>query len=252
MAHEREITGSEFDADVLPWCGDPSDAMKRIVWGIEQLCRTPGVKERFLDAIRVSEPWDRLRETEEDAQRRAEAYRREVLSAKPPFPAMYAALAAIHDAYLFSECWIVRGTGRNWVPFSDWHRHPFSDQDAGRLLEEVEKDLIAEGLLPDAPGKLSRDRQAERPYWDGRTLWLGDRICKRFSRPAENQRTLLTAFEEEKWEECIDDPLPPKAGTTRAARRWHTVRDLNRSVVLLRFRCDGTRVCWERCSLPAP
>ena len=89
------------------------------------------------------------------------------------------------------------------------------------------------------------------PRWDPttRVLCLGDRIVKCYRVPAQNQETVLSAFEEEGWAPVIDDPLPPTFETCPAMRLRDTVRRLNANQAnhLLRFRGDGTgrRILWE-------
>src|SRR5262249_26087754 len=64
-----------------------------------------------------------------------------------------------------------------------------------------------------------------RPRWDGdtRTLWYGDHICKRYTRPAPGQEKILAAFEEEGWPNKIDDPLD-------AGKLADTIKDLQKTL----------------------
>jgi hypothetical protein len=94
-------------------------------------------------------------------------------------------------------------------------------------------------------GRKRRRKPSPRPRWDGnlRKLYLGDRLLKRFRRPAENQERLLDAFQTEKWADTIPDPF-------RDARKLNeTVRALNNSLPVgsIRFTGDGTGggVNWE-------
>lgn len=82
--------------------------------------------------------------------------------------------------------------------------------------------------------------------WDadlGR-LWCGDRLIKEYREEAENQKTILAAFEEEGWPHRIDDPLPGVRDDRRAKRRLRdTITGLNQDHVapgVMRFRGDGT------------
>jgi hypothetical protein len=90
------------------------------------------------------------------------------------------------------------------------------------------------------------------PHWDGRmrTLYLGDRIVKRYRVLAGNQEAVLSAFEEGAWMHVIDDPLPHSAiGSSREMQLRNTIRRLNANQVnhLLHFHGDGSgfRVGWE-------
>jgi hypothetical protein len=59
-------------------------------------------------------------------------------------------------------------------------------------------------------------RVKQTPRWDKsrRELWLGDQLCKKFRRPAENQESILNVFEEEGWPSRIDDPIPRSSRDT--------------------------------------
>jgi hypothetical protein len=98
---------------------------------------------------------------------------------------------------------------------------------------------------------------AALPVWDHqrRELRIGPTVVKQFSVPAENQETILSAFEEEAWAVHIDDPLPPAAGIDPKRRLHSTIQCLNRNqrTHLLNFHGDGTGcgVRWELLSYPA-
>jgi hypothetical protein len=83
---------------------------------------------------------------------------------------------------------------------------------------------------------------------------LGERIVKEFKLPALNQETVLTAFQEEGWPPCIDDPLPPAAGIDPKRRLHDTIKNLNRNQkhYLVRFMGNGTGqgVRWELVATP--
>ena len=66
---------------------------------------------------------------------------------------------------------------------------------------------------------------APLPTWDHqrRELRIGRTVIKRFCVPAENQETILSAFEEEAWTVHIDDPLPPAAGIDPKRRLHSTI-----------------------------
>jgi hypothetical protein len=88
------------------------------------------------------------------------------------------------------------------------------------------------------------DGLANRPHWDSATrqLRVGDVVIKEFHQPAENQVTLLTAFEEEGWPPRIDDPLPPSGGIDPKERLHEAIRRLNQHQITpkIRFAGDGT------------
>ena len=89
------------------------------------------------------------------------------------------------------------------------------------------------------------------PHWDaeGRELWIGGRLVKRFKWPATNQETALAAFEDDGWCRRIDDPLPPVPGLLSTTRLSDAIKRLNghQKNALIRFCGDGTGegVTWE-------
>jgi hypothetical protein len=89
------------------------------------------------------------------------------------------------------------------------------------------------------------------PTWDQqrRELRIRRTVIKRFCVPAENQQTILSAFEEEGWAIHIDDPLPPADGIDPKRRLHSTIQCLNRNqrAHMLNFHGDGTGrgVRWE-------
>lgn len=91
------------------------------------------------------------------------------------------------------------------------------------------------------------------PTWDAdaRTLYFGDYIVKQFRVPAENQVTILDAFQEENWPTQIFDPLSPQKDVDPKQRLRDTIRGLNKNQVVakIRFSSDGTGtgIIW-RCS----
>jgi hypothetical protein len=73
--------------------------------------------------------------------------------------------------------------------------------------------------------------------WDSETheFWFGDKLLKRYMRPAARQELILAAFQEMGWPSHIEDPLPP--GALR-----DTIRHLNDSLPddsPIRFGGDG-------------
>lgn len=101
--------------------------------------------------------------------------------------------------------------------------------------------------------EVKRERvPAEPPRWDPatRTLWLGSVLIKQLKVPALNQERILSAFAEEGWPPCIDDPLPPSTGINSKRRLRDTITRLNRSQNhrLIRFHGNGNGLAihWER------
>ncbi len=74
-----------------------------------------------------------------------------------------------------------------------------------RLLENFQPtERLVAGFSAEATAELTT------PKWDclRQELRLGDLLVKRFKVRAPNQERVLSAFEEEGWPACIDDPLP--------------------------------------------
>lgn len=94
-------------------------------------------------------------------------------------------------------------------------------------------------------GTLKLDANVELlPHWDGdrHELTLNDCLVKRFKWPANNQETVLMAFEEDGWPPRIDDPLPPQPDQDSKRRLHDTIKCLNRNQVnhAMSFHGDGT------------
>jgi hypothetical protein len=91
------------------------------------------------------------------------------------------------------------------------------------------------------------------PMWDAkrRELRLARKLVKRFRVPAPNQETILAAFQEEGWPNCIDDPLPPKGDLSPQRRLHDTIKSLNRKhrqkPAMIHFLGNGTgkNIVWE-------
>jgi hypothetical protein len=82
-----------------------------------------------------------------------------------------------------------------------------------------------------------------------RELRLADSVVKRYRKCGENQELVLLAFQEQDWQRCIHDPLPPRAGLNAKRRLRDTIARLNRGQItpVLRFHGDhtGRGVYWE-------
>jgi hypothetical protein len=104
----------------------------------------------------------------------------------------------------------------------------------------------AKALHEEAPAVTREDEPPPFPRWDedGRTLFLGDRVLKKYNHsPAPNQIDVIEAFQRAGWPVAVDDPFcnPKKLN--------QTIADLNKHIPAgtIRFRQDGTgeRVVWE-------
>ncbi len=84
----------------------------------------------------------------------------------------------------------------------------------------------------------------QTPVWDSnrRELRLGDRVVKLFRWPAQNQETILNAFQAQGWPAMIADPLPQDPNICAKRRLHDTIKCLNRRRIqkLIKFRGDGT------------
>ena len=89
----------------------------------------------------------------------------------------------------------------------------------------------------------SLDGSDQSPHWNAvlHELWLGDVLVKRFRRPAPVPELILAAFEEDDWQQHIDDPLPPRAGCLRTRRLRDAIHNLNRRLdhLSIRFSLNG-------------
>ena len=96
------------------------------------------------------------------------------------------------------------------------------------------------------------DPAVTRPTWDAdaRELRWGSVVLKTFSKPAENQTTILSTFEDDGWSEVIDDPLP--GGKAEPIKRLgDTLYALNKDmlrpgvIVFQRYK-SGKAIRWRR------
>jgi hypothetical protein len=97
---------------------------------------------------------------------------------------------------------------------------------------------------------------AETPVWnaDAGELQYGGET-KTYANPAENQRRILSAFQEAGWPTAIDDPTPPRprievgrfGKKIKDGRLNQTIRSLNVSIPFLRFAGtgNGQGIRWE-------
>ena len=89
------------------------------------------------------------------------------------------------------------------------------------------------------------------PVWDRlrRELRVRETVVKRYRQPAGVQELILLTFEEERWPDRIDDPLPPQPGRDAKRRLHTTIVNLNRFQKrrLIQFEGggDGQSVCWR-------
>jgi hypothetical protein len=109
-----------------------------------------------------------------------------------------------------------------------------------------------EGLRATGPPK-ARPRQNKSrrlvPDWDPqrRELRYLGYIVKRFHNPAEDQETILAAFQAQGWPDHIEDPRP---NVSNPKENLHnTIKNMNRHRThkLVRYRGDGTGrgILWE-------
>ena len=87
-----------------------------------------------------------------------------------------------------------------------------------------------------------------------RILLVGQIVVKHFKVPAGNQELILQSFQEQRWCEMLDDPLPPTPGVDAKRRLHDCINRLNRNQKqrLLHFFGDGTgcRIGWNLLELP--
>jgi hypothetical protein len=94
--------------------------------------------------------------------------------------------------------------------------------------------------------------QPEPPFYDRdlRELWFGKELVKCYGRPAPDQETILSTFEDDNWPRRIDNPLSPRGcDDDTKMRLHHTIRRLNQHQIhaLILFHADGTGegIRWE-------
>lgn len=151
----------------------------------------------------------------------------------------------VHDAVVryekcFKDGMLPRKVRLLWTKLVEQSRD--GDYSAFQTAEDMAEMLKAESL------NVSSEPQTDRPRWDkdGRALIVGGVVVKQYKRhPAPNQVRILAAFEEEGWENRIDDPIP--GGTNPKKRLRDTVQDLNKAQGAIKFSTDGTGegVQWE-------
>lgn len=118
-------------------------------------------------------------------------------------------------------------------------------------LERATGDSEGRNVAAATSQKDSRDK----PQWNSETGKLS--YCAQIIRTiknlgiAKNIVRVLNAFEEEKWPDRIDDPIPPREGTSPI---HETVKSLNNGLTAIRFEADGTGkgIRWRVLSPTAP
>jgi hypothetical protein len=93
-----------------------------------------------------------------------------------------------------------------------------------------------------------------KPDWDScrRILTVRGRVIKSYRQPSGNQETILSAFEEERWADHIDDPLPRSSTLCDCdprSRLRKTAEHLNRAqyppTLFFSVAGNGEHVCWS-------
>ena len=125
-------------------------------------------------------------------------------------------------------------------------------------IEPTEGTSIVGGVTSGLDGGSRADHDPEgrlqatfKPCWNSmrRELCLNDQVVKRFRVPAQNQEVILGAFEEERWPDQIDDPLPVSGDIDPRTRLHDAINRLNRCQAerVLHFHGNGTGtgVCWS-------
>jgi hypothetical protein len=90
-----------------------------------------------------------------------------------------------------------------------------------------------------------------KPFWNSsrRELSMDGLVVKRFRVPAKNQEVILCAFEEERWPDQIDDPLPVGDDIDPRTRLHDAINRLNHRQTnhMLQFsgNGNGTGIIWK-------
>jgi len=107
-------------------------------------------------------------------------------------------------------------------------------------------------VLTEEGQHVARVLLGEFPFYDREEseLWARGLLLKDFEKPAPDQDTILSAFEELGWQRRIDDPLPPKHGGRNPKLRLRdAIHRLNQGHKhnVIRFRGDytGQGIRWE-------
>jgi hypothetical protein len=78
------------------------------------------------------------------------------------------------------------------------------------------------------------------PRWDGRRVYYGSHLCKRFKRTPGSQQVVLDRFQEKSWQRSIRSPFSPDR-----SRLKHTVDSMNEwPDSWLEFKQGGYEVSW--------
>ncbi len=87
-------------------------------------------------------------------------------------------------------------------------------------------------------------RGLPRPRWDNEqlSLFVGDIVVRKYLRGMGNQITVLNAFENAKWRQRVENPLPNDREEGTARLLSQTILDLNSRISprLIRFNADGS------------
>jgi hypothetical protein len=123
-------------------------------------------------------------------------------------------------------CFVLTEAG---VTFLESANSPSESREGSRLIGRSPMNGVTEGRMV--------------PVWDStaREFRVGERVVKRFRRPAPRLELVLAAFQEMDWPSHLDDPLPPERGSVPEERLRDTVRRLNRcqQPLCVRFTSDG-------------
>ena len=96
---------------------------------------------------------------------------------------------------------------------------------------------------------VSHLHNGKKPHWDRerRTLFYGADVIRKYKHRAENQTTILDAFQEQGWPPSIKDPFTAWCNDPQKRRR-DTIDDLNEGITThIGFSSDGTgkRIAWN-------
>ncbi len=116
----------------------------------------------------------------------------------------------------------------------------------GKLPEELESyrmygdsAVYLEWANRTLPGFGAGENGRTRPTWDGRTIFLGTKVCIQFKKSAPSQFKLLDAFTAKRWTHRVDNPF------SGAGQLKDTVDSMNEwPDSPIAFRQDGRQASW--------